>query len=99
MAIHPSRCYLVAVFAKNLREHRERAGLSQEALAEKAEVHRTYIGMLERGEKNATLYNVERMAKALGVGPAELMAGWTPAGPNPPTRKKRRVARKGHPAP
>ncbi len=48
-------------------------GISQEELAERAGVHRTYIGMLERSEKNATLYSIERLAGALEVEPAVLL--------------------------
>lgn len=47
--------------------------MSQEQLAEKAGVHRTYVGMLERGEKNVTIYNIERIAIALSVEPASLL--------------------------
>lgn len=54
-------------FGKNVQTHRIRQGLSQEKLAELAEVHRTYIGMIERAEKNITLRNIERIAKALRV--------------------------------
>jgi transcriptional regulator with XRE-family HTH domain len=54
-------------FGKKVREERHKLGLSQEALAEKAGVHRTYIGMIERAEKNITLENIEKIAKALGV--------------------------------
>ncbi len=48
-------------------------GLSQEELAERAGVHRTYIGMLEREEKNVTIYNIERIAEALGLEPYKLL--------------------------
>jgi transcriptional regulator with XRE-family HTH domain len=44
-----------------------RRGLSQEELGEKAGVHRTYVGMIERGEKNITLLNIEKFSRALGV--------------------------------
>jgi len=44
-----------------------RANISQEALAEKCELHRTYIGGIERGERNVGLVNIERIAIALGV--------------------------------
>jgi transcriptional regulator with XRE-family HTH domain len=67
MPIKPNESHLVAVFAANVRERRLALNLSQEELAERAGVHRTYIGMLERGEKNVTIYNIERIAGALGV--------------------------------
>ncbi|MDD4628326.1 MAG: helix-turn-helix transcriptional regulator [Candidatus Peribacteraceae bacterium] len=54
-------------FGKSVRALRERQGLSQEELGAKAKLHRTYIGMIERGEKNITLENIEKIAKALGV--------------------------------
>lgn len=60
-------CVLVTLFAANLRKRRLELGLSQEGLAERAGVHRTYIGMLERGEKNATLSSIDRIAVALDV--------------------------------
>ncbi len=62
------------VFAGNVRRLRAERGLSQEELAEAAGVHRTYIGMLERGEKNVTIYNIERIAKALDVHPSSLLS-------------------------
>jgi len=61
-------------FGKRVRTLRERAGLSQEALAEKAGLHRTYLGGVERGERNLGLKNVFRVAEALGVPVAELFA-------------------------
>ncbi|GJG89850.1 hypothetical protein tb265_50310 [Gemmatimonadetes bacterium T265] len=54
-----------------LRGLRERAGLSQEALGDAAAVHRTHVGFLERGERNATLDSVARVLGALGVTWAE----------------------------
>lgn len=50
-----------------MREERLKKGLTQEALASRAGVHRTYIGMIERAEKNITLENIEKLAKALGI--------------------------------
>lgn len=64
---------LVAIFAANVRRLRLDLGLSQEELAEAAGVHRTYVGMLERAEKNVTIYNIERIAIALGVSPDALL--------------------------
>ena len=48
-------------------------GLSQEELAHKADLHRTYIGMIERAEKNITLLNIEKIANALEVNIKELL--------------------------
>lgn len=77
MAIKPHECLLVEIFAAHVRAKRLELGLSQEQLAEKAGVHRTYVGMLERGEKNVTIYNIERIAKALAVEPASLLTRHT----------------------
>ncbi|HTF98583.1 MAG TPA: helix-turn-helix transcriptional regulator [Cellvibrio sp.] len=73
MSINSEKSNLVAVFASNVRRLRLEAGLSQEALAELAGVHRTYVGMLERCEKNVTIYNIERIARALRVEACELL--------------------------
>ena len=75
MAIRPEKSRLVGVFAENVRANRLRLGLSQEELAERAGVHRTYVGMLERCEKNVTIYNIERIAQALSVEPSILLIG------------------------
>jgi transcriptional regulator with XRE-family HTH domain len=60
-------------FGERLRELRTQKGLSQEQLAHDANVHRTYIGMIERAEKNITLGNIEKIAKALNVNITELL--------------------------
>lgn len=54
-------------FGRKVREERLRLELSQEKLAERAGLHRTYIGMIERAEKNITLLNVYRIAEALKI--------------------------------
>lgn len=54
-------------FGEKIKEYRKLKGLSQEQLAEKANLHRTYIGMIERAEKNITLLNIEKIANALDV--------------------------------
>ena len=56
---------LLKKFGDRVRELRRQRKLSQEELAELAGVHRTYIGMIERGEKNVTLWNIYKVAKAL----------------------------------
>ena len=61
-------------FGKVVRHYRQRVGCSQEELAERARIHRTYIGGIERGERNPTLLMIHRLAKALGVRPAQLLA-------------------------
>ena len=62
-----------AVLARNLRALRERRHLSQEALADLAGLHRTYVGSVERAERNVSIDNIQRLAEALGVTPANLL--------------------------
>lgn len=64
---------LRTIFAKNLRQHRTAKNLSQEALAELAGLHRTYVSSVERCERNITLETVERFAAALGADPVDLL--------------------------
>lgn len=59
---------------KNLRAYREARGLSQEAFADVVGVHRTYMGGVERGERNQTLRSLERIAEKIGVEPLELLS-------------------------
>lgn len=54
-------------FGQKIRNERIKQGLSQEELADRAGMHRTYIGMLERAEKNITLTNIYKIAKALNL--------------------------------
>jgi transcriptional regulator with XRE-family HTH domain len=58
---------LLAAFGKAIRSFRESKGLSQELLADLADIHRTYIGDVERGERNISLVNMSKIAKALRV--------------------------------
>jgi len=60
-------------FGEKVRDLRKKKGLTQEELAFKAELHRTYIGMIERAEKNITLTNIEKIANALEVSINDLM--------------------------
>lgn len=63
------------VFAANLRRTRTEKGLSQEKLAGLTGLHRTYVGSVERGERNVSIDNMERFARALGVTLPDLLAG------------------------
>jgi transcriptional regulator with XRE-family HTH domain len=62
------------VFAANVRRLRKEAGWSQEAFADLCGLHRTYIGSIERAERNVSLDNVERIAAALKISAAELLS-------------------------
>lgn len=64
---------LLTKFGQRVRSERLKLGLSQERLASKAGVHRTYIGMIERAEKNITLENINKIAHALGIRISKLM--------------------------
>jgi transcriptional regulator with XRE-family HTH domain len=55
------------IFAENLRKARLAKGLSQESLAELANLHRTYVGSVERAERNVSIDNMDRLAGAVGV--------------------------------
>ncbi len=60
-------------FAANLLSARKAEGLSQEALAELAGLHPTYVGSIERGERNVSVDNIERLATALGLDVVDLL--------------------------
>ena len=63
---------ILIYFGQRLRKERLKRKLSQEKLAEIAGLHRTYIGMIERAEKNITLINIEKVANALNINISEL---------------------------
>jgi transcriptional regulator with XRE-family HTH domain len=67
-------------FGENLRRIRTEIGLSQEELAYRAKLHRTYISSIERGKRNVSLENIYAIAEALAVSPADLLAN--PLGPD-----------------
>lgn len=67
----------LAEFGHRIRSTRSAAGLSQEELAHRAGLHRTYVGSVERGERNISLLNILTLATVLGVDPGSLVAGIT----------------------
>ncbi len=60
-------------FGRKLRAVRTEKGISQEELAQRSGLHRTYVSSVERGERNISLINIAKLANALGVRPSELM--------------------------
>jgi transcriptional regulator with XRE-family HTH domain len=71
----PKRDPILAAFGQNVRQRREARQFTQEVLAEKADLDRTYISDIERGTRNPGVKNVVRLAKALGVTSAKLLEG------------------------
>ena len=65
--------HLRKILANNIRNYRRKHGISQEELAEACELHRTYIGSIERCERNVTLGTLEVLASALHVSAPELL--------------------------
>ena len=66
---------ILFAFGQSVAKHREAKGLTQEALAAKADLDRTYLSDIERGKRNPGIQNVIRLAKALGVKTAKLTEG------------------------
>ena len=71
-------------FGARVRQLRTDRGWSQEDLADRAGLHRTYVGSIERGEQNLSLVNIEKLSATLGVSLAELFAPFTDT-PSSPT--------------
>lgn len=71
----PIRSPAHAAFGEAIRQIRGEIGLSQESLAEVCDLDRTYISGIERGSRNPSLTNILKIATALGVRPADLLAG------------------------
>ena len=68
------KCDAQLLFARNMRRIRLSLEMTQERLAERAELHPNYISSVERAERNISIRNIERIAKALGVTMAELVS-------------------------
>lgn len=71
--LHAADQEVASAFGQRVRDQRERLGLSQDALAERAGLHRTFVGSVERGERNVSLDNIHAIAVALGVPAGELV--------------------------
>lgn len=79
-----------AEFGERVRQARHRLGDSQEKLAERAGLHWSFVGQVERGRRNVSLHNILKLAQALGVDPAVLVQGITPP-PDEPSASGRRA--------
>jgi len=71
----PKHDPILIAFGQSVRKHRDAKGFSQEVLAEKADLDRTYISDIERGMRNPGIKNVVRIAKALGISLSQLTNG------------------------
>lgn len=69
------RTSILSYFGQSVRRHRLALDLSQEALAERADLHRTYVADIERGVRNVSLKNIEKLARALGLTVSDLLRG------------------------
>ena len=70
-----TRISLQQAFGRTVRELRKELGLSQEEFGFRTDLHRTYVSLLERGLKSPTLNSIERIARALGMKPSEVVGG------------------------
>jgi transcriptional regulator with XRE-family HTH domain len=77
-----------AEFGSRVRARRHELGLSQEALADVANLHWTFVGQVERGRRNLSLHNLLKLAGALDLDPGELVTGLQAPGAQPPTQPK-----------
>ena len=74
MSMQPNKNNVIlTLFGERVRVLRQLRGLSQEALALAAGLDRTYVGGVERGERNVSLINIQKIAQALDVSPADLL--------------------------
>ena len=66
---------ILRIFGGNLRSARKASNLSQEELADKCGLDRSYIGSVERGERNVTLFNIFRISQSIGLSSSKLLEG------------------------
>ncbi len=66
------------LFGERVRASRQERGLTQEALGAQAGLHWTYVGQVERGQRNLSLHNLLKISQALGIDPGQLVSGLPP---------------------
>jgi transcriptional regulator with XRE-family HTH domain len=66
------------VLGERVRARRQELGLSQEAMADQIGIHWTFLGQVERGQRNLNLHNLLKLARGLGLDPGDLMQGLQP---------------------
>ncbi|MFV0461040.1 MAG: helix-turn-helix domain-containing protein [Actinomycetales bacterium] len=74
-AAKPPLSPATAQFGSRVRVRRAELGLSQEALADRCDLHWTFIGQVERGQRNLSLHNILKVARGLGIDPGDLVRG------------------------
>ncbi|MGH9892357.1 MAG: helix-turn-helix domain-containing protein [bacterium] len=74
-AMHTDAARIRKALGAEVRRRRLRLGLTQEKLAERAQLHPTYVGAIERGERNVSLHNIVRLSRALQTKPSALLDG------------------------
>lgn len=66
------------ILGERVKHRRNRLGISQEALADRSDLHWTFVGQVERGQRNISLHNLLKLAAGLGVDPGKLIQGLDP---------------------
>ncbi len=87
MVVHrmaPPLSPATAAFGQRVRLRRQQLGLSQEALADRCGVHWTFLGQVERGQRNLSLHNLLKVAHGLDIDPGDLLRGLSAADSGPP---------------
>lgn len=78
--------HAAGALGQRVKKRRDRLGISQEVLADRSELHWTFVGQVERGQRNISLHNLLKLAAGLGIDPGKLVQGLDP----PPESKNNR---------
>ncbi len=81
-SIQTQKCDAQRLFAANMRRIRRDKSLTQEKVAERAQLHPNYVSSVERGERNISICNIEKIANALGVPMPEMLTHWVEPDPD-----------------